>query len=123
MEFRIIAADKNPVVAIEENGIFVASSQDKLDNIATANYQHNCSRLIVKKENIAETFFDLKTGLAGDVLQKVVNYHAALAIVGDFSGYTSKALKDFIYESNKGTRVFFAPDEAAAIQKLQTSVL
>ena len=30
-----------------------------------------------------------------------------LAIIGDFSGYTSKPLRDFIYESNNGNQVFF----------------
>lgn len=123
MEFRIIETDTLPVVAVDGEGTLLASAQDMLDIIATARYQHDCSRLIIQKENIDEDFFDLKTGLAGEALQKVVNYHAALAIVGDFSGYTSKALNDFIYESNNGTRVFFMPSEAAAAKKLQSSVL
>ncbi|WP_454862006.1 DUF4180 domain-containing protein [Peribacillus frigoritolerans] len=28
------------------------------------------------------------------------------AIIGDFSSYTNKPLKDFIYECNKGNNVF-----------------
>ena len=38
--------------------------------------------------------------------------------VGDFSGYTSKPLKDFIYESNKGRDIFFVSSEEDAIEKL-----
>ena len=41
-----------------------------------------------------------------------------IAIVGDFSEYTSKSLKDFIYESNNGKDIFFLPDEKKAIDKL-----
>ena len=46
------------------------------------------------------------------------NYQFKFAIVGDFSGYTSKPLKDFIYESNKGRDIFFVSSEEDAIEKL-----
>lgn len=41
-----------------------------------------------------------------------------IAIIGDFSAYTSKSLKDFIYESNNGKDLFFLSDEKKAIEKL-----
>ena len=123
METRIIGQGEEAVCVVEAEGVLIASAQDMLDLIATQRYEHGCSRLVLKKENIAEAFFDLRTGLAGEVLQKVINYHAALAIVGDYSGYTSKALRDFIYESNQGTRIFFVPTEAEAVQWLQTRAI
>jgi hypothetical protein len=39
-----------------------------------------------------------------------------LAIVGDFSGYTSRPLKDFIYESNNGRDIFFVSSEKEAMR-------
>ncbi|HGD4000232.1 MULTISPECIES: DUF4180 domain-containing protein [Bacillota] len=39
-------------------------------------------------------------------------------IVGDFSIYTSKSLKDFIYECNKGKNIFFTSDVEQAIKRL-----
>lgn len=63
-------------------------------------------------------FFVLSSGVAGEILQKFVNYQAKLAIFGDYSKYTSKPLKDFIFESNKGKNVFFVDDENQAIEKL-----
>ena len=39
--------------------------------------------------------------MAGEILQKFSNYRVRLAIVGDFTPYSSKSIKDFIYESNK----------------------
>ncbi len=36
-----------------------------------------------------------------------MNYNMKIAIVGDFSKYNSKSLKDFIYECNKGKHIFF----------------
>ncbi|PHD99048.1 hypothetical protein COF43_15045 [Bacillus toyonensis] len=75
---------------------------------------------IDRKSLISEDFFDLKTGLAGDILQKFINYKVKIAIVGDFSMYTSKSLKDFIYECNKGNNIFYLATEQQAIEKLGT---
>ena len=41
-----------------------------------------------------------------------------IAIIGDFSVYDSKSLKDFIYECNNGKDIFFLPDEKSGIEKL-----
>lgn len=41
-----------------------------------------------------------------------------LAIVGDFSKYDSKALKDFIYECNNGKDIFFVENESKALSML-----
>ena len=89
-----------------------------MDFIATVSFETGCYRFILNKSAICEEFFDLKTKLAGDILQKFVNYHVKIAIVGDFSVYTSKSLRDFIYESNKGKTIFFLQDEKQAIEKL-----
>ncbi len=121
MKWNIVGQGEDAIACIEGSGILVASAQDMLDLIATAYYQYDCHRLVLHKAGIDERFFDLKTGLLGEALQKVINYGAHLAIVGSFDGYTSKALKDFIYESNKGTRIFFMPDEDAAIERLQAA--
>lgn len=78
-----------------------------LDVIATVQYYENCNRIVVHRESLGEAFFDLKTKIAGEVLQKLMNYNIKIAIVGDFSEVQSNALKDFIYECNKGKAVFF----------------
>jgi len=67
---------------------------------------------------IGEKFFYLNTKIAGEILQKFINYRVKIAIVGDFSAYTSESLKAFIYECNKGKDIFFLPDEKKAIEKL-----
>ena len=57
-------------------------------------------------------------GLAGEILQKYINYDGRIAIYGDYSHYTSKPLKDFIYESNKGKDVFFVSTKEEAVDML-----
>jgi len=74
--------------------------------------------IAIDKNAITEDFFILSRGLAGEILQKFINYQAKIAIFGDYSKYNSKPLKDFIYESNKGKDIFFVEDKMQAIEIL-----
>ena len=53
----------------------------------------------------------------GEVLQKFVNYQTKVAIYGDYTKYTSKPLKDFMYESNKGNNIFFCSNKRGSDRK------
>lgn len=86
--------------------------------MATIKYETGCTRFAVNKEAVCEEFFRLSTCLAGEILQKFVNYQVKFAVFGDYSHYTSKPLKDFIHESNNGNHVFFVPTREEAVEKL-----
>jgi len=105
-------------VAVAAPDLPIGDAGDILDLIADAFYSGQATAIVLYKENLPERFFDLKTGLAGDVLQKFSNYRMKLAVVGDFSGYTSKSFRDFIYECNKGSQIFFKPDLESALAAL-----
>jgi hypothetical protein len=106
------------IAVVNSSGVIVKDVQSALDLIATVRYETGCDRIVMNKSLISESFFDLKTGLAGEILQKFINYYVKAAIVGDFSAYTSKSLKDFIFECNSGRDIFFLPDEQQALSKL-----
>ena len=54
--------------------------------------------LLLDESDIAAEFFDLKSGFAGDVLQKFTNYRARLAIVlFDESAHGSR-FSELVYE-------------------------
>jgi hypothetical protein len=118
MNINVIKNAKFEIAVINSQEILITDVQSALDLMATINYETGCYRIILNKSTIVEEFFDLKTRLAGEILQKFVNYNVKLAIVGDFSVYSIKSLKDFIYESNKGRHVFFVFDENQGIEKL-----
>ena len=118
MEKRIVLAGDERIAVIYSNEVIVPDAQSALNLIMSAFYDDGCSGIVLNKEAFPERFFVLSSGLAGEVLQKAVNYRMKLAITGDFSGYTSKPLHDFIYECNKGKHVFFAADEQEAINML-----
>jgi hypothetical protein len=89
----------------------------------TVFYEHECQNIAINKEAITEDFFKLSTGIAGEIAQKFVNYRHRLAIIGDFSGYTSKSLRDYMYECNRGRHLYFVDSEEAAIEKLGRAAL
>lgn len=100
------------------SGVRIGSVQDALDLIAEASYEY-CSRLVVGKHMLPGEFFSLKTGFAGEVLQKFSNYQMKLAVVGDFDNVQSNSLKCFIYECNNGRHVFFKKTLEQAIDALR----
>jgi hypothetical protein len=122
MNFKIITENNISVAVANESGIVITGTQSALDFIAAARYETGCERVTLCKSAISEDFFVLSTGMAGEILQKFVNYRIKLAIIGDFSCYTSKPLKDFIYECNKGAHIFFVNNEDEAIEKLANTV-
>lgn len=118
METNIIKENNTKIAVVNGKEVLIKGVQSALDFIATVNYETGCNRIILNKSAICDDFFDLSTKIAGEILQKFINYNTKIAIVGDFSEYTSKSLKDFIYECDKGKDIFFLPDEKQAIEKL-----
>ncbi len=108
-------------IAVAEPDLLLGGVPDLLDLMASAFYLGHADGILLRKENLPEQFFDLKSGFAGEMLQKFSNYRRKLAIVGDFSMYTSKSLKDFIYESNKGSQICFKPDLDSALEAITAS--
>ncbi|GAA0133741.1 DUF4180 domain-containing protein [Paenibacillus sp. YSY-4.3] len=119
------------IVKVETSGIAIAvvngvepiinDVQSALDFMATVRYETDCDCIVIEKPLISERFFDLKTRLAGEILQKFITYQVKTAIVGDFSMYSSQSLKDFIYECNNGNDIFFLSTEQQAIEKLSNA--
>lgn len=118
MNYRTVEAEGKPIAILEGNDVLLTDVQSALDLMATITFTAGTTRIVVNKAQIGEDFFDLSTKLAGEILQKMINYQVKIAIVGDFSGYTSKSLQDFIRECNRGQDIFFVPDEQQAIARL-----
>jgi uncharacterized protein DUF4180 len=98
-------------------GILIHNPDDGLQLMGDLYYQ-GFDKIILHEKNLSPDFFDLKTGIAGEILQKFSNYRVPVVIVGDFSKYGGKSIKDFIFESNNGRQVNFLPDINTAIEKL-----
>ena len=102
------------VAELRATGVVLSTAQQFLQMIMDS----AAEGIIVHQENIDEQFFDLRSGLAGEMLQKVVNYRLRLAIVGDFSIYESNSLRAFIAESNRSNTIVFVTTVEEAINRL-----
>ena len=118
MKKQIITESGVSIAVINSEEPVITDGRTAMDIIADVYYTDGCDCMILNKESLTENFFALGSGVAGEVLQKFVNFSMKVAITGDFSGYKSKALKDFIYESNRGNSVFFVPSMQDGVEKL-----
>ncbi len=84
---------------------------DVVDLVGNASYQ-GVAWVAVPADLLPADFFRLRTGFAGEVMQKFANYRVGLAVIGDISAHTeaSTALADLVRESNAGGHVWFLPD-------------
>jgi hypothetical protein len=117
MNIEIHEQEGNKIAEVIADEILITNAEEGLQILADLYYQE-CDNIILHEKNISPDFFDLKTGLAGEVLQKFSNYRVRLAIVGDFSKYPGQSIKDFIFESNKGRHINFLPGVTEAKDRL-----
>ncbi|QDK81023.1 DUF4180 domain-containing protein [Spirosoma sp. KCTC 42546] len=117
MEIKLHQRNELNIPEVISESIVIDNTQDAVDLLGNIYYQ-GFDNIIVHQKNITPDFFDLKTGIAGEILQKFSNYRVRLAIVGDFSSYSSKSIQDFMFESNKLGQINFVESEAEAIDRL-----
>ena len=123
MQIEKITRNNVEIANIKADETVITDAQSAVDLMMTVKYQTEIKNIAISKNLIADSFFVLSSGLAGEILQKFVNYRFRIAIYGNFSHYTSKPLKDFIYESNNGHDVFFTDDLESAVKKLAFNVI
>ncbi len=114
---------KNTEIAhIMSDEPIITDAQSAIDLMMTANYEAGTKNIAISKDLIVNKFFILSSGLTGEILQKFINYKFRIVIYGDYSKYTSKPLKDFIYECNSGRDVFFTENLQTALEQLSENL-
>jgi len=106
-----------PIAEVTRGSLTIISPSDMLDVMGDVSYS-GCSRMIIHSDSLSDEFYDLRSGIAGEILQKFSNYRMRLAIVGDFSHLTSRSWRDFIRESNRGRTVNFLSSVDEAVMAL-----
>lgn len=107
------------VLHLEADGKPISTPDDAVDLVGSA-WSHQAGIIAVPVERLAPKFFQLKTGIAGEITQKLVNYRLRLAVVGDISTRVAKsnALRDYVRESNRGDHVWFVDSDEDLDRKL-----
>jgi hypothetical protein len=117
MEITELRKNNSRIAQVQSAAVLINTAEDALDLLGNLYYQ-GFDGIILHQENITPDFFDLRNGIAGEILQKFSTYRMKLAIVGDFENLASKSLKDFIFESNKQQQINFVATTEAAMDKL-----
>jgi PadR family transcriptional regulator AphA len=111
---RVQLAEKNGCKYVEgtPSEKFIEREEDAVALVGVCG-EHSVERLLLHAGNLSEDFFDLKTGLAGAVLQKFVNYHMKVALVIP-SDLVQGKFKEYVLEANRGNhfRAFQDKNEA-----------
>jgi hypothetical protein len=89
-------------------------------DLIEAALNESASLIAVPAARLDDEFFRLRSGLAGEILQKAVNYRLKFAVIGDISAHVaaSDALRDFVVECARGRDVLFVVDAAELVQRL-----
>jgi len=93
----------NQQIALYSNNETIITLNNFLDILVNA----PAGTIAINREQLDCQFFDLKTRIAGEMLQKVSNYQKRLIILGDFTDILSNSFHDFICESNKSGTIIF----------------
>lgn len=109
MSHQAILHSKGQIAEFDGEGILLGNAGDARDLILASK---GAAWIALQESRVAPAFFDLRSGIAGDVLQKFVNYRMKLAVLGDISRYTdqSESLKALVRESNRGRDFAFLPN-------------
>ncbi|OXJ17664.1 alpha/beta hydrolase [Burkholderia sp. AU6039] len=119
MHHRIVQAAGHRVLVRDPAAGLVQRESDALDLVALA-HEHEADWIAVPADALHDDFYRLESGLAGAVLQKLVNYGVRLGVVGEIDHWLarSEALRALVRESNRGTSVWFVSNEADLLRKL-----
>jgi hypothetical protein len=107
------------VLLCDANGSKLRSDRDAVDIVGAALSQR-CKLVVLPVERLDADFFSLRTRIAGEIIQKFVNYELRLAIIGDIARHVeaSTALRDFVFETNRGSQVWFLPERGELERRL-----
>jgi hypothetical protein len=97
-----------PVYCVPAEGPSISTGKDAVDLISSAS-EHRAALIAIPVERLGDDFFELRTGVAGEIAQKFVIYQVRVAIIGGISNRTavSKSLAAFVLESNRGEDLWF----------------
>jgi hypothetical protein len=107
------------VFVCPDEGPTLAEDRDLSDLIGEL-FGFGAKVVAVPLARLGPDFLRLSSGVAGHILQKLVNYRFQIAVIGDVSAAVaaSDPLRDFVRESNRGRTVWFVDDLAGLEAKL-----
>jgi hypothetical protein len=105
VNYRLVEHPQNNYVECLAGEGQISSENDALDLVAACG-EYQASRLLINAENFPEEFFNLRTGLAGAVLQKFATYMVKVAAVLPPEQANQGRFGEMVLEANRSNRMF-----------------
>lgn len=104
---------------LDDDGPTVATERDAMDLVAES-FHSGAQLIVLPVGRLTDDFFRLRTGIAGEIVQKFAVYRRKLAILGDISARVaaSPTLRDFVAEANRGDQLWFVADREELAARL-----
>ncbi len=101
MEYQLIHRNGQKYIELGREGRPVQEEQDAIE-LLTICMENDTNLLLIHGDRLSDKFLDLKTGVAGAILQKFVLYNIKTAVIINIDRIKGK-FKDFLAESNQGS--------------------
>lgn len=104
------------ILSLTPDGAPITTVASLLGDIISTGATH----VAIPTSRLPATFFDLRTRIAGNLIQTFVNYRIPVAIIGDISPHTtsSEPLAAWVRESNRRRDLWFVPDLNSLARRL-----
>ena len=104
------------ILVAADAGLVIGSPADVATAVGAA---FDKKGLLLSEGNLSPAFFDLRTGLAGELFQKFTNYGLRLAIVLPNGEAYGERFSELVYEHRRHALIRFLPSAEAANAWLQ----
>jgi len=95
----------------------VSSQADLLELIGLCG-EAGTDRLLFPRGSLVEVFFDLSSGLAGELALKLSTYRVKAAFVVSLDAIPSQRFREWAGECNRGKEIRFCDSEESAVEWL-----
>ena len=75
MNIEHLKDNETDIVVISSDEKLIVDTQSALDLAMTVKYETGATNIVINKSAVCEEFFILSSGMAGEILQKFINYH------------------------------------------------
>lgn len=113
MNYQIKEIENKKYIELISADTPLSTENDALDIIALC-WEHETNYVLIHKDVLSESFFDLKTKTAGNIIQKFVNYGIKAAAIIPQETIQNERFKEMALEINKGNhfRMYDSKEEA-----------
>jgi hypothetical protein len=113
MDGILIHTDKGDYITCQAGSGLISTEQDILDLLAVG-YGLQQTRMVIDSADLHPDFFNLKTGLLGNIFLKLSNYRVKTAFIVEMDKIKAERFHELIHEHKRSHEIRFFEDLRSA---------